>query len=357
MTRLEKKLFFIYNPHAGKENIRGKLFGILQEMADAGYALTVYPTRAAQDAVDQIRELPDDYDLVVCSGGDGTLDEVVTGMMQREHKIPIGYIPAGSCNDFARSIQIPGNMQQAAKVAVRGENYAVDVGSFNENHFIYVAAFGIFTDVSYSTKQEVKNAIGHMAYILEGMKRLANVKSYYMKVTSKEMSFEGDFLFGMVTNSKSVGGFKSIIGKNVVFDDGIYEVTFIRRPRTPLELQEILAAVMIEQIDTKYMYSFRSSRIVVEAEEPVPWSLDGEFGGEHTKVEISNNPRAVEIRISEEIRENLMADSGMAQEEQSQEEEGQGELSQEGESQEQQSPTLCSREEISGLEIQEDESL
>ena len=150
-----------------------------------------------------------------------------------------------------------------------------------------------------------------------------------------------------MTNSKSVGGFKSIIGKNVVFDDGIYEVTFIRRPRTPLELQEILAAVMIEQIDTKYMYSFRSSRIVVEAEEPVPWSLDGEFGGEHTKVEISNNPRAVEIRISEEIRENLMADSGMAQEEQSQE----------GESQEQQSPTLCSREEISGLEIQEDENL
>ncbi len=355
MTRLEKKLFFIYNPHAGKENIRGKLFGILQEMADAGYALTVYPTRAAQDAVDQIRELPDDYDLVVCSGGDGTLDEVVTGMMQREHKIPIGYIPAGSCNDFARSIQIPGNMQQAAKVAVRGENYAVDVGSFNENHFIYVAAFGIFTDVSYSTKQEVKNAIGHMAYILEGMKRLANVKSYYMKVTSKEMSFEGDFLFGMVTNSKSVGGFKSIIGKNVVFDDGIYEVTFIRRPRTPLELQEILAAVMIEQIDTKYMYSFRSS--VVEAEEPVPWSLDGEFGGEHTKVEISNNPRAVEIRISEEIRENLMADSGLAQEEQSQEEEGQGEESQKGESQEQQSPTLCSQEEISGSEIQEDGSL
>ena len=132
-------------------------------------------------------------------------------MMQREHKIPIGaYIPAGSCNDFARSIQIPGNMPQLGKGSgAPGENYAVDVGSFNENHFIYVAAFGIFTDVSYSTKQEVKNAIGHMAYILEGMKRLANVKSYYMKVTSEEMSFEGDFLFGMVTNSKSVGGFKN----------------------------------------------------------------------------------------------------------------------------------------------------
>lgn len=308
MARPGKKLYFIYNPHAGKENIKGKLYGIIQALADADYEITIYPTKAAQDAVAQIEELPKDYDLVVCSGGDGTLDEVVTGMMRREQKLPIGYIPAGSCNDFARSLKIPGNMQQAAEIAVQGVDYSVDVGSLNERNFIYVAAFGIFTDVSYSTKQEVKNALGHMAYILEGMKRLTNVKSYYLKVTSDEQSFEGDFLFGMITNSKSVGGFKSIVGKNVIFDDGIFEVTFIQRPRNPMELQEILAALMIEQIDTKYMYSFRSSRIVVESEEPVPWTLDGEFGGEHTRAEISNNQRAVEIRISPETREELFSE-------------------------------------------------
>ena len=305
MERLGKRLYFIYNPLAGKGNIRGKMFEIIQTLAASEYELTVYPTRAEKDAVERVRELPDDYDLVVCSGGDGTLDEVVTGMMQRERKLPIGYIPAGSCNDFARSLQIPGNMQQAAEIAVRGEDFAVDVGSLNDRNFIYVAAFGIFTDVSYSTKQETKNVLGHMAYILEGMRRLTSVKSYYLKVSSDEMSFEGDFLFGMVTNSRSVGGFKSIVGKNVVFDDGIYEVTFIQRPKNPMELQEILAALAISQIDTKYMYSFRSSRVVVEAEEPVPWALDGEYGGEYTRTVITNNPQAVEIRIAPEVLENL----------------------------------------------------
>lgn len=308
MLHLEKKLFFIYNPHAGKENIKGKLYGIIQAMSDAGYAITIYPTRAPQDAIEQIQNLPDDYDLVVCSGGDGTLDEVMTGMMHRKHKIPVGYIPAGSCNDFARSLQIPNNMDRAAEIAVRGVNYAIDVGSLNERNFIYVAAFGIFTDVSYTTKQEVKNVLGHMAYVLEGMKQLMNVKSYQLKVTSDEASFEGDFLFGMITNSKSVGGFKSIVGKNVIFDDGVFEMTFITRPKNPMELQEILAALLIEQIDTKYMYSFRSSRVVIESEEPVPWTLDGEFGGEHTHVEITNNQRAVEIRMPEEVRDTLVAE-------------------------------------------------
>ena len=212
MERLEKKLYFIYNPLAGKGNIRGKLFEVIQALASAEYEVTVYPTREPRDATERVRELPDGYDLVVCCGGDGTLDEVVTGMMQREKKLPIGYIPAGSCNDFARSLQIPNNMQQAAEIAVQGQNFTVDVGSLNERNFVYVAAFGIFTDVSYSTKQGMKNVLGHMAYILEGMRRIASVKSYYLKVESEELCFEGDFLFGMVTNSKSVGGFKSIIG-------------------------------------------------------------------------------------------------------------------------------------------------
>lgn len=297
---MRKKMFFIYNPHAGKEQIRTKMYDILGVLAGSDYEVTVYPTKGYLDAVEKIQLLPDDYDLVVCSGGDGTLDEVVSGMMERKKRIPIGYIPAGTTNDFARSMKIPKNMVKAAEVAVHGVEFPCDIGSFNKGSFVYIAAFGVFTDVSYSTKQEVKNVIGHMAYVLEGMKRLYGIKSYHLKVTCEEMSFEDDFMFGMVTNSKSVGGFKSIIGKNVVFDDGVFEVTFIKKPKNPMELQEIMAAMLIEEIDTNYMYSFRTRKLTIEADTMIPWTLDGEFGGEHQTVEICNNQRAISIKVPEE---------------------------------------------------------
>lgn len=294
-----KKIYFIYNPHSGKEQISSKLNEIIQILAERDNELTVVPTTGYLDAMERLSNLPDGYDLVVCSGGDGTLDEVVTGMMQRapERRIPIGYIPAGTTNDFARSLEIPRNMPEAARHIMQGTPFSCDVGSFNEDSFVYIASFGIFTEVSYSTKQEIKNVLGHMAYILEGMKSLYNIKSYNMKVTSDEMEFDGDFLFGMVTNSKSVAGFKGLVKGDVQFDDGVYEVTFIRRPRNPLELQEILAALLKAELDSHYMYSFRTRRLKIEAEEMVPWTLDGEFGGEHREVVIENNQKAIEIVI------------------------------------------------------------
>lgn len=322
MEAQEKRLYFIYNPRAGKEHIRGKLYGIFEAMSEAGYEISVHPTRAPRDAVTCIRELPEDvYDLVVCSGGDGTLDEVVTGMMLRESRLPIGYIPSGSCNDFGRSLKIPANMARAARVAVEGENFAVDVGSLNDHNFIYVACFGIFTDVSYTTRQEIKNVLGHMAYLLEGVKQLAAVKSYRLRVTGEDQSFEGDFIYGMVTNSRSVGGFKNIVGKNVLFDDGLFECTFIQRPKNALELQEILAALATSQMDTRYMYSFKSACIEVEAldEEEVPWTLDGEFGGEHRKAVIRSHRKAVEIRVAPEVRDSLSAEKKQIAEQQSEE--------------------------------------
>ena len=292
-----KKIYFIYNPHAGKEQIGPKLNEIIRTLAEIDNELTVVPTIGHLDAQNRIEHLKDEYDLVVCSGGDGTLDEVVTGMMKRpkEKRIPIGYIPAGTTNDFAKSLEIPRNMPEAAKAAMSGKPFACDIGSFNEDFFVYIASFGIFTEVSYSTKQEMKNVLGHMAYVLEGMKSLYNIKSYKMRVSSDEMEFEGDFLFGMITNSKSVGGFKGIVKGNVEFDDGVYEATFIKRPKNPLELQEILTSLLIEEIDSNYMYSFKTRKLVIEAEESVSWTLDGEFGGEHHQVIIENNQKAVEI--------------------------------------------------------------
>ena len=294
-----RKIFFIYNPHAGREQIGSKLNEIIRILAGHNNELTVVPTIGFQDAQKRIENLRDDYDLVVCSGGDGTLDEVVTGMMKRplEKRIPVGYIPAGRANDFARSLQIPRNMTEAATVAMVGKRFACDIGSFNQDTFVYIASFGIFTDVSYSTKQEVKNVLGHMAYVLEAMKSLVNIKSYQMKVSSDEIEFEGDFLFGMVTNSTSVAGFQGLVRNEVVFDDGVYEATFIRRPKNPMEIQELLSAMIDAKLNSDYMYSFRTKKLVIESEEAVPWTLDGEFGGEHQQVVIENNQKAIEIII------------------------------------------------------------
>lgn len=294
-----KKIYFIYNPHSGKEQIGSKLNEIIRILAGKDNELTVVPTIGYLDAMERIMNLQERYDLVVCSGGDGTLDEVVTGMMKRpkEQRIPIGYVPAGTTNDFAKSLDIPRNMPEAARNIMTGEPFDCDIGSFNEDSFVYIASFGIFTEVSYSTKQEVKNVLGHMAYVLEGMKSLYNIKSYRMKVTADEMEFEGDFLFGMITNSKSVAGFKGLVKGDVQFDDGVYEVTFIKRPKNPLEIQEILASLLIAELDSNYMYSFRTKSLKIESEEMVPWTLDGEFGGEHQRVDIRNNQKAIQIIV------------------------------------------------------------
>lgn len=293
-----KRMLFIYNPHAGKELLKPKLSDIIDIFVKAGYEVVAYPTQAYQDAYKKVLEYnAEDYDLIVCSGGDGTIDEVVTGMMRRSEKTPIGYIPTGTTNDFANSLHIPKGLLKAADTAVNGALFPCDVGQFNDDIFVYVAAFGIFTDVSYETKQEMKNILGHMAYVLEGTKRLFNVPSYRIKVTHDGEVIEDEFIFGMVTNSRSVGGFRNMIGKQVAFDDGLFEVTLIKRPKNPIALQEIIAALLIEQVDTKHMYTFKTGHITFESLEEIPWTLDGEFGGEHDEVVIDNLNKQLEIMV------------------------------------------------------------
>lgn len=296
---MKKRIFFVFNMHAGKARIKTKLSDILNTFTEKGYEVTAYPTQYAGEAVLRIEALEDGYELVVCSGGDGTLDEVVTGMMRRpeEKRIPIGYIPAGSTNDFAKSLGLPQKMEDAAARIMEGKRFPCDIGAFNGDYFVYIAAFGIFTDVSYQTDQQMKNVLGHMAYILEGMKRLTNITSYKMKLRWEDREVEDDFLFGMVTNSRSVGGFKSIIGTEVVLDDGVFEVTFIKRPKNLLELNETLTALVLAEIDERYMYSFRTSRLTVEAEAEVPWTLDGEYGGDHRAAVIENRKQALEFIV------------------------------------------------------------
>lgn len=301
---MKKKVLFVFNPHSGKAQIRAQLFEIIDTMVKADYEVTIYPTQASGDAIGKVEHEAGAYDLIVCSGGDGTLDEAVTGMMRRTEKVPLGYIPAGSTNDFATSLGIPKDMVKAAQNAVCGKNFACDVGEFNGDYFVYVAAFGLFTDVSYKTSQEWKNVLGHAAYILEGMRSLHDIPSYLMQVECSDMHMQGEFIYGMISNSTSVGGFKGMTGKDVLLDDGVFEVTLIKKPRNPMELNEIIASLINLVDDTDMVYSFKTDEVRFLSKQPIPWTLDGEFGGDHTEVVVRNLCKAVEIIVpSEEVAE------------------------------------------------------
>jgi len=292
-----KKALFIYNPNAGKGLLKPKLSEIIDIMVKAGYEVVAYPTQSYQDAYRKVVTFEGTYDLVVCSGGDGTIDEVVTGMMHRDEKIPVGYIPTGTTNDFAASLYIPRDLLKAADTAVNGSPFPCDIGVFNDDVFVYIAAFGLFTDVSYQTKQETKNILGHLAYVLEGTKRIFNIPSYCLKVKYDDVELEEDFIFGMVTNSRSVGGYRNMIGSEVVFDDGEFEVTLIKTPKNAIEIQDIVGALLLNNMDSEHMYSFKTGRITFESNEEVAWTLDGEFGGDHDFVQIENRRQALDIMV------------------------------------------------------------
>ena len=294
---MEKKLVFIFNPKAGKGKIKTSLMDIVDIFNKGGYEVIIRATQAPKDAYEQVKKYADKVDLIVCSGGDGTLDEVVTGITEMGSKVPVGYIPAGSTNDFANSLFMPKNMLDAASMIMKEEIYRCDVGRFNSQTFAYVAAFGLFTDVSYETDQDLKNVLGHVAYVLEGVKRLFDIKSYHMKVTSDEVQAEDDFIVGMITNSRSVGGFKNLTGKNVDMNDGLFEVTLIVHPKNPLQLQEIITALVMAEDNTDLIYSFKTKKLTIESDEEVPWTLDGEFGGDHSYVDIENRHKALNLYL------------------------------------------------------------
>ncbi len=302
MERKQKKVLFIINPKSGKGFIKNHVLDIIDIFIKNGMRVTVHTTQRVMDACEVTCKRAAKYDLVVCSGGDGTLDEVITGMMglEEEKRRPVGYIPAGSTNDFANSLGLPKNMKEAAKCILQNHPYCCDVGEFNDNYFVYIAAFGAFTDVSYQTNQAMKNVLGHLAYVLEGAKRLFNIKSYEMRIrTDEEEVIEGEFIYGMITNSESVGGFKNITGKHVQLDDGVFEVTLIRAPKNPIELQEIIGSLLLKEMDHKLICAKKVKWIEIESQEEIPWTLDGEFGGSHKKVLIQNHMKAVTIMVKE----------------------------------------------------------
>lgn len=292
-----KKLLFIYNSKAGKGKIRNNLQDIIEIFTRAGYEVTARPTLKGTDAKELAENKSKDFDLVVCSGGDGTMDGVITGMLNAPVKKPIGYIPAGSTNDFAVSLKIPKEMKKAAQNAVRGKSFLCDMGRFNDDYFMYIAAFGLFTDVSYETPQEIKNVLGHTAYILGGVKSLLSIPTFSIRVKADGREIEGEYMYGMITNSVSVGGFKNVTGPSVKLNDGLFEVTLIKKPKSPMDLQKIISALLGKEMENDYICCFKASHIEVESKKEIAWTLDGEFGGNHKCVEIDNLPQALEIIV------------------------------------------------------------
>lgn len=291
-----KKLYFIFNLQSGKATIGSKLGSVIDMFTKAGYEVTARPTQERLDACAAAKYACNvGYDLIVCSGGDGTLNEVIQGVMKSEDKIPIGYIPAGSTNDFARGVGIPKEIEEAVQWIINGKPYPCDIGSFNDKYFTYIAAFGAFIEVTYETSQQAKNMLGHAAYILNGLTKLKSIKSYHMSVTYDTGTIEDDYIFGMVTNSSSVAGLLSL--SDFLLDDGLYEVTLIKTPSNPLDLQRIIHSLLnIDiDIDTAYIKSFRTSKIKFECDEELQWTIDGEYGGSYKVTNICNNKQAIEL--------------------------------------------------------------
>ena len=284
-----KRLLFIINPCSGKGRIRNKLLSVLDIFAKRGYRVETYVTQEALDARRKAVTRGRSADLIVCSGGDGTLNEVVSGMMELKRLPVLGYIPAGSTNDYAASLGLPRRIENAARLAAEGKASPVDVGKFGDDrYFVYIAAFGAFTEVSYLTPQDKKNLLGHQAYMLEAVKSLMDIRGRQMKITWEEGELEGEFLFGMVTNTTSVGGFKGLVSRDVALDDGWFEALFIRMPKNPLDLSGIVSYLFLKEEDNGFVYRFKTRKLKTAAAEDVDWVLDGEFGGKKREVEIEN---------------------------------------------------------------------
>ena len=236
-----ENLLFIYNPRAGKGRARWMLSGVINAFTKAGRLVTAYPTQRTGDARRITRKLAPKFDRVACCGGDGTLHEVMAGLMDlpESARPPVGYLPAGTTNDYARNLALPRGMEEMAALAAGG----VDLGKLGEEYFIYVAAFGLFADTSYSTPQELKNLLGHLAYVLKGASELASHKRYRLKVDYDGGQLEGEYLYGMVSNTISVGGVIGLPAGEVQLDDGRLEALLVEAPKNIAQLNAVVRAL------------------------------------------------------------------------------------------------------------------
>ena len=292
-----KKLLFIYNPTSGKGRVADGLSTILNTFARTGWLTTVYPTQCKGDATQAARELGPQFDRVICAGGDGTLSEVVTGLMSLSHPPLLGYIPFGSTNDCAVNLNLPKVPTQAAIIAAQdGIPRQSDIGKLNGSPFVYVAAFGAFTQVAYETSQDLKNTFGHLAYVMEGLASLPTIAPYHIKVEYDGKVLEDDFYFGMVSNSFSIGGLKLPSKDGVALDDGLFEVDLVKKPVSLADVSNGFQDLIRQNPSgAGARVHFKASHLTFTCDRPLPWTIDGEFGGESAVNVVENCPKALTI--------------------------------------------------------------
>ena len=292
-----KKLLMIVNPRAGKTKPAGPLFGAAAALSEKGYLLSVRPTKGQGHARAIAAVEGAKFDVVVAVGGDGTLNEVAAGLMTLSSPPPLGYFPQGSTNDFAASLKISGDPEEAVQAVLRAQPRQLDVGMWNERSFVYVASFGAFTRSSYSAPQSVKNALGHLAYILEGVKDLDTLRPYRIRLTADGEVLDGEYLFGAVCNSTSIGGLMKLDSERVVLDDGKFEMLLIPNPKTPGDLQKLVMALLEQKYDREGLVFRHVSSIHLQTEEDLPWALDGEYAPSQPEVTVENRCRALTMLL------------------------------------------------------------
>lgn len=299
-----KKLLLVVNPRSGRAKMRTELLRVVEILSAADYDVTVYPTKAQGDATKKVASLKEnDYELIVVCGGDGTLNEVITGMMQAKITTKIGYIPSGTLNEWSTGLNISKIIKDAAKDAVSGKVIPLDIGEFGDKYFSYTASFGAFTSASYSAPQDIKNVLGQAAYLFEGIKSLGNIKPIHLKLVCDEKEIEGDFLFGAISNSMSVGGIVKFDQSVVKLNDGLFEVFLIRNPDNVLGLQPLIDGILRHELDREGIEFFHTKKITVIGGEDVPWTLDGEYAPGSESITVTNLEKAINFVVPDATNE------------------------------------------------------
>ena len=291
-----KKLMLIYNARAGKSAICPVLSDVIDLFTKGGYDVTTHPTQSARDAEATALRTASAFDMVVCAGGDGTLAETATGVYLSGAGTPIGYLPCGSTNDYATSISLPKTLIDAARTVVEGKMHSFDLGRFNDRYFIYVAAFGWFSDVSYATDQNLKNMFGHAAYLLEAGKRIFKMPEYNITVRANGEEFTEKIVYGMISNARSIGGMKGFGWKDVDMDDGLFEVTLAKKPSTMIELGAAFSS-LISSEPSEHIIRFKCSEVEIESEKEFKWTIDGEEAQSCRSVKAENLHKAIQLMV------------------------------------------------------------
>ena len=296
---MEKKLLLVMNPYAGQRRANKSMPEIIRAILDAGYRCETYITAGPADATRYVAQCAAEFDRIVCIGGDGTLNETIAGLVEGGATCPVGYIPAGTTNDYASSLGIPSEILEAAADAVDGTPCYFDLGSFNGRQFIYTASCGAFARTSYTTSQTAKNILGHLAYVLEGMRDIPSLKPIHLKVSCDDRKLEDDYIFCAVTNSLSVGGILKLRPDMVRLNDGMFEVMLVKYPTQPMHLTKILMALRSSDLPSEMIEFFTADRLTIEAADDIEWTLDGERGESGRSFDVVNYYKRIRLVLSE----------------------------------------------------------